>query len=109
VVFKTKKNMKEVTIEELKELQIGGKKILADFKAKWCVPCKNLIPRLESLSNEYGDVVFVTIDVDDNRDNCMELGIRSVPTVMIFNGETLIDRSQGANPDSYYKDILNRL
>lgn len=101
--------MREITIKELQELQEEGKKILVDIKAKWCVPCKQLIPRLETIENEYANVEFVMIDVDDNRDYIMDLGIRSVPTVMIFDGNTLVDRSQGINQDSYYKSVLNSL
>lgn len=101
--------MVEVTIKELKELQLQGKKILVDFKAKWCMPCKQLIPRLEALSKQYEEVEFVMIDVDSNREGCVELGITSVPTVIIYNGDKLINRSQGVQPDSVYKNILNTL
>jgi thioredoxin 1 len=101
--------MREITITELKELQSQGKNILVDVKAKWCMPCKQLIPRLENIQKDYNDVEFVTIDVDDNQEGCMELGIRSVPTVMVYNGEELINRSQGEQSDGFYKDILNNL
>jgi thioredoxin len=101
--------MREITITELKELQSQGKNILVDVKAKWCMPCKQLIPRLENIQKDYNDVEFVTIDVDDNQEGCMELGIRSVPTVMVYKGEELINRSQGAQSDGFYKDILNNL
>jgi thioredoxin 1 len=101
--------MREITTQELKELQSQGKKILVDLKARWCGPCRTLIPRLDEISTQYNDVEFVAVDVDDNREGCVELGIRSVPTVMIFNGEKLVDRSSGVNESSYYKDILNNL
>jgi thioredoxin 1 len=101
--------MREITITELKELQSQGKNILVDVKAKWCMPCKQLIPRLDNIQKDYNDVEFVTIDVDDNQEGCMELGIRSVPTVMVYKGEELINRSQGAQPDGFYKDILDNL
>jgi thioredoxin len=101
--------MREITITELKELQSQGKNILVDVKAKWCMPCRQLIPRLENMQKDYNDVEFVTIDVDDNQEGCMELGIRSVPTVMVYKGEELINRSQGAQADGFYKDILDNL
>jgi thioredoxin 1 len=101
--------MREITITELKELQSQGKNILVDVKAKWCMPCKQLSPRLDNIQKDYNDVEFVTIDVDDNQEGCMELGIRSVPTVMVYKGEELINRSQGAQPDGFYKDILDNL
>jgi thioredoxin 1 len=101
--------MREITINELKELQLQGKNILVDVKAKWCMPCRQLIPLLENIEKSYNNVEFVTIDVDDNQEGCIELGIRSVPTVMIYKNGELIDRSSGANPDTFYKKILNDL
>jgi thioredoxin 1 len=101
--------MENVTTERFKELQAEGNKLLVDFWAKWCGPCKTLIPRLEQMEGEYPDVKFIKIDVDDNMDTSLDMGIRSVPTVMIFNGDKLVDRSQGVQSDKHYKDVLNKL
>lgn len=101
--------MREITIAELEQLQTEGKKILADFKARWCGPCKTLIPRIDNISNDYPNIEFVSIDVDDNQEGVVKLGIRSVPTVIIYDGETVIDRSQGVNHETYYKSILDKL
>jgi thioredoxin len=101
--------MENVTAEQVKELQSQGKKVLVDYWAKWCGPCRTLIPKLESFEAEYPNIVFVKIDVDSEQQHAMGVGIRSVPTVMIFNGDKLVDRSSGVNDDSYYKNILNSL
>jgi thioredoxin 1 len=101
--------MREITFGELKQLQSEGKKLLVDFKARWCVPCGQLLPRLDKMSSKYGDIEFVFIDVDDNSEGCLELGIRTVPTIMIYDGENLINRSMGANIDSVYTKILDTL
>ena len=101
--------MENVTSEKVKQLQSEGKKVLVDYWAKWCGPCKALIPRLESIESQYPDVAFVKVDVDENMDSALDLGIRSVPTIIIYNGEKLISRSQGGNSESFYKDILNNL
>ena len=101
--------MENITTERFKELQLEGKKMMVDFFADWCGPCKQLIPRLEQMEKEYPNVSFVKINVDENMDMALDLGIRSVPTVMLFKGEELINRSQGVQPDGFYKDILNNL
>ena len=101
--------MENVTSERVKELQLEGKKVLVDYWAKWCGPCKSLIPRLENLESQYPDITFVKVDVDENQSEAMSLGIRSVPTIMIYNGETLVNRSTGANNDDVYKKILDTL
>lgn len=101
--------MENVTQEFVKELQSQGKKLLIQYTAKWCGPCKSLTPKLEKIENDYPNVKFVKVDVDENRNEIIEIGIMAVPTVMVFNGSNLVDRSTGLNNDSYYKNILNEL
>ena len=101
--------MENITSEELKTLQSNGEAILVDYFAKWCGPCKSLMPRLAALQSDYPNIKFVSIDVDENMSHAVEAGIRSVPTVIFYKGEEQVNRSTGANPDAYYKDILNTL
>ena len=101
--------MTEVTGEQLEQLKKEGKNILLDLHGLWCVPCKQLMPKLELLEEQYKNVVFVKIDVDENMELAKDLGIRSVPTVIIYKGNELVNRSQGVQPDGFYKDILNNL
>lgn len=101
--------MENITVDKVIELQKDGKKILVDFWAKWCMPCKQLIPRLENLESQYPNVVFVKVDIDENMDHVLNLGITSVPTVMVYDGENLIKRMTGAQQESVYKEILNNL
>ena len=101
--------MEYVTSAQVAQLQSEGKKILVQYTASWCGPCRALTPRLSNLSNKYTDVTFVKVDVDENRDEAMELDIISVPTIMIYDGPTLVNRSTGANIDSVYTKILDTL
>lgn len=101
--------MQIVTSQELEQMKSNGDKILVDFFATWCGPCKALIPLLESLEGEYPSVKFVKMDVDQNRDYIMDIGIRSVPTVMFFNGTEKVNESAGMKNSEYYKEHLNSL
>ena len=98
--------MKKITIEELKNLQKENKKIIVDFSASWCGPCKILLPTLEKISDEMTDVEVVKIDVDEQSEFISEYGIRGVTTVIIYNGEQQIDRSSGVKPPSYYTEFF---
>ncbi len=101
--------MKDLKAEEVKSLLSKGEKVLVDFWAPWCGPCKTLIPRLESISDSYPDVHFVKVNVEENRDFAMELGIRNVPTVVIYNGDTIVGKEVGARPDNNYTTIIDSI
>jgi thioredoxin 1 len=101
--------MENVTSAQLTQLQSEGKKLLVQYTATWCGPCRALTPRLSNLSNKYTDVTFVKVDVDENMEAAQELLISTVPTVMIYNGDTLVNRTTGANHDSVYSKILDDL
>jgi thioredoxin 1 len=101
--------MENVSGDVVEQLLTQDKVVLVDYFAKWCGPCKTLMPRLTALESEYPNAKFVSVDVDENTDHSMKVGIRSVPTVMIYKNGELIDRSSGANPDVFYKKILNEL
>jgi thioredoxin 1 len=101
--------MTEVSAKNVKELQDKGEKILVQLSATWCGPCKQLTPRLANMGNEFENITFVKVDVDKDMDYAQGLEVRSVPTVLIFNGHKLINRSTGVQPEKFYKDILNTL
>jgi thioredoxin len=101
--------MKEITKEQLDVLKSENKKILLDVYGTFCGPCKVLLPKLEKIETDYPDVTFIKMDIQKNMDFAQELGITSVPTIMIYDGENLIDRSNGAKPDSYYKEFLDKI
>ena len=101
--------MQQVSSEELEQMKFRGEKVLVDFYADWCGPCKTLIPRLERLVSEYPDVKFVKVNVDDNQSYMLDLGIRSVPTVIFFDGNLKVNTTTGIQADTHYRDVLSQL
>lgn len=98
--------MKQLTIEQLNEKLNNNEKVLVDFFAPWCGPCKVLVPTLESIQDNYVGVEFVKIDVDQNRDIAVEMGVRSVPTVVLFEGKKEVFRTTGANTKSFFHNVI---
>jgi thioredoxin len=69
-------------------------KVIVDFSATWCGPCKALNPILDEISDST-DIKVVKIDVDANQELAIEHGIRSVPTMLLFKRGELINRISG--------------
>ena len=71
--------------------------VLVDFWAEWCGPCKQLAPLVEEAAEDFKDELTVCkIDVDANRETAAEYGIRSIPTLMIFDKGDLVGTEIGA-------------
>lgn len=69
--------------------------VLVDFSATWCGPCKRQLPLLEKFAAENASVKVVKIDIDDAPFVTAKLGIRSVPTLVLFRGGSLMGSKVG--------------
>ena len=85
-------------IEELEELkrEISDGRVLVDFFATWCGPCRQVGPILEDLDNDpaFG-VQIVKIDVDEAGDIAALFGIQSIPTFIYFNNGQAVRKNVG--------------
>ncbi|MFB6159970.1 MAG: thioredoxin family protein [Haloferacaceae archaeon] len=68
---------------------------LKDFYADWCGPCKTQDPILEDLADDYPDVEFEKVDVDENQDVANQYSVRSLPTVVVENDDGEVERFIG--------------
>ena len=79
-----------------KEVLNGEGKVLVDFNATWCGPCKMLKPVLDQVAKDGKKIV--AIDVDDDRDLAIEYGINSIPCLILFENGKEVKRSVGLVP-----------
>ena len=83
--------------------------VMVDFWAEWCSPCKMVSPLVEELAEEYGGrVKFAKLDTEENVDTPARLGVRGLPTLMVFKGGEQVDQIVGFRPKGDLKRILDK-
>ena len=83
--------------------------VVVDFWADWCEPCKQLMPILEKLAQEYqGAFLLAKVNADEQQMLAQQLGVRSLPTIMVIKEGQPIDGFSGAQPESAVREMLDK-
>lgn len=70
--------------------------VLVDIKAEWCNPCRQLSPIIDEISAEYlGKISVGKLDADSNGEIINSLGVRSIPTILIYKDGEIVERMVG--------------
>jgi len=81
---------------------------LLDFWAPWCRPCLTLSPIIDELANEYTNVKIGKMDADENRDTLQELGVRSIPTIIIYKDGEIVEKHTGMIQKDQLKSLIDK-
>lgn len=87
--------VKEINSDELREVIAGGGKVLVDFFATWCGPCKMLAPVVDKVASKNENVTFVKVDIDKNIDAAEAFGVQVIPTLVLIENGEIKAREQG--------------
>ena len=86
----------EVTKDNFeKEVLKSDKKVLVDFNADWCGPCKMLRPTIEEIAEDNENTKIVSINIDDEDELAEEYGVFSIPCLVLFDKGKEVNRSVG--------------
>nr|XP_037844973.1 thioredoxin-like [Chlorocebus sabaeus] len=80
-------------------LDTTGNKLVVDFSATWCGPCKMIKSFFHSLSEKYSNVVFLEVDVGDCQDVASECEVKCMPTFQFFKKGKKVGEFSGANKE----------
>lgn len=86
-----------------KEVLQSNKKVLVDFWASWCGPCRMVGPILDEIAEEQDAVKICKVNVDEQPELAQAFGVMSIPTLCVIEGGKLVGQAVGARPKS---DIL---
>ncbi|MBC7554150.1 MAG: thioredoxin [Taibaiella sp.] len=87
---------KGITLAEFNKMVAGNNYVLVDFNAKWCGPCKKMLPVLDALAEKKKDKMsLIKIDADENKELMMQKNISEIPYLELYNNGNLIWKHSG--------------
>ena len=80
------------------EVMNSEKKVLLDFWAPWCGPCRRVVPIVEEIAEERDDIKVGKINIDENPELASQFGIMSIPTLVVMKDGKILKKATGARP-----------
>jgi len=88
------------------EVMNSDKKVLLDFWAPWCGPCRMVVPLVEEIAVERPDIKVGKINVDENPELASRFGIMSIPTLLVMEKGQIVNKAMGARPKKAILEML---
>ena len=96
-----------LTTMNFDEVIAGEKKVLVDFWAPWCGPCRMVSPIVDEIAEENEAFLVGKVNVDNEGELASRYGVMSIPTLMVFQNGELINQALGAMPKEKILSLLD--
>ncbi len=95
-----------VTKENFDELLANNPLVVIDFWAEWCAPCKAFSPVFETVAERNPNILFGSVNVEEQPELAAEFEIRSIPFLMILKDRNLIYADAGSLSAAEFNDLI---
>ncbi len=97
----------KINKDNFESVKNSEKKVLLDFYADWCGPCRMVSPIVDEIAEENPQYLVGKINVDEEPELAQAFGVATIPTLVVMNGGKIVSQSSGARPKQQILDLLN--
>lgn len=96
----------KIDSSNFEEIKNSEKRVLIDFYADWCGPCKMIAPLIEEIAEENPQYVVGKVNVDDCPELAVEFGVSTIPNLVVMENGKVINQIAGARPKAAILKML---
>ena len=96
----------KIDSSNFEEIKNSEKRVLIDFYADWCGPCKMIAPIIEEIAEENPQYVVGKINVDDCPELAVEFGVSTIPNLVVLENGKVLNQIAGARPKAAILKML---
>jgi thioredoxin 1 len=96
----------KITKENFNEVKSSDKRVLIDFYADWCGPCRMVSPIVDEIAEENPDYLVGKVNVDEEPELAGEFRVFSIPTLVIMQDGEVVNQVAGARPKAAILELL---